>query len=82
MDQLADRWTALVQALESEFTREGGAREVVVSHDLRTLRLRARRPLPEGREEWITVTLTKEEILARQPEVLAREFARAYYACT
>jgi hypothetical protein len=79
---LAERWSDLVLAVEKEFAREGRAGEVELRHDLGTLRLSARRHVAEGREEWVRVTLTADEVLSRRPEELAREFARAYYACT
>jgi hypothetical protein len=82
MDQLAARWSALVQAVNREFEREGHAREVLVTDDLRTLRLSARRPLGPGREEWVTVSLKADEVMTRPATDLAREFARSYYACT
>jgi hypothetical protein len=80
--ELAKRWSVLVQAVRREFEPEGRARAVQVTHEIRGLRLSARRPLAEGREEWITVTLEADEVLSRPPEELAREFARTYYACT
>jgi hypothetical protein len=79
---LAERWSDLVQAVEKEFGREGRDRGVEVRHDAHTLRLSARRPLSGGREEWVGVTLTADEVLSRRPEELAREFARTYHACT
>jgi hypothetical protein len=84
MEQLASRWAALVQAVNREFEREGRARDVLVHHDLRALRLSARRPLGLGRgqEEWITVDLEADEVMSRPAAELAREFARTYYACT
>ena len=81
-DPLARCWDALVQAIDQEFAREGRAGEVMVRDDLTRLRLSARRRLDTGRDEWITVTLTAEEVLSRPPSELAREFARSYYACT
>jgi hypothetical protein len=81
-DDLSARWNALVQAVEREFEREGRTRGVPVTHDLRTLRLSARRPLSHGREEWVSVNLKADEVLTRAPGELAREFARSYYACT
>jgi hypothetical protein len=82
MDELGVRWKALVEAVYRELQREGEARELRLDHDRRTLRLCARRALDGGREETITVRLTAGEVLSRPPDVLAREFARTYYACT
>lgn len=79
---LAQRWSDLVLAVEKELGREGRDRGVELRHELGTLRLSARRRLPVGREEWVRVTLTSNEVLTRRPEELAREFARTYYACT
>jgi hypothetical protein len=82
MDELGARWRALVEAVHRELHREGESGELRLDHDRRTLRLCARRALEGGREETITVRLTADEILSRPPDVLAREFARTYYACT
>jgi hypothetical protein len=82
MDELAVRWKALVEAVQRELHREGKADELRLDHDPRTLRLCARRKVDGGREETITVRLTAVEVLSRPAEVLARDFARTYYACT
>lgn len=82
MAELASRWTALVQAVNREFEREGGTPQVLLHHDLQALRLSARRRLGLGRDEWITVDFKAEEVLSRPAAEVAREFARTYYACT
>jgi hypothetical protein len=82
MEELASRWSALVQAVNREFDREGRTRQLLLHHDLQALRLSARRRPGHGGEEWITVDFRAEEILSRPAAELAREFARTYYACT
>lgn len=81
-ESLAARWAAVVEAVKQELTRPGLNRDDLLDHDFNGLRLRARRPLSGTREEWVTVNLTREEVLNRPPAELAREFARAYHACT